>query len=202
MMLCENTFAPTVTNDELAALPPCAFAGRIVVVEDEATLTAACDHLATQPAVGFDTETRPSFKAGVVHRVALLQLSTADVCYLVRLNKLALERPLARLFENPHVLKVGAALSNDIPALRKMRQFRQAGFVDLQSIVSQWGITDLSVRKMAAIVLGVRVSKAQRLSNWEAATLTAPQQLYAATDAWVCLEIYNRLHKTNKKATR
>lgn len=186
-------FAPTITNDELAALPVGAFSGRIVMVDTQAQLVEACRHMRNFTALGFDTETRPSFKAGVVHRVALLQLSTPETCFLIRLCRLTLDRTLAALLENPDILKVGAALPNDIQALQKLRRFRQGGFVDLQNIVHQWGVAEKSVRKMAGVVLGMRISKAQRLSNWEAATLTPAQQSYAATDAWACLQIYDRL---------
>lgn len=186
-------FPVTITNDALAELPMAAFEGRIVVVDSEEALARACRDMAACHALGFDTETRPAFKAGEVHRVALLQLSTLETCYLIRLNKLNLDRRLAGILENPDILKIGAALPNDIQALHRLRRFRQGGFVDLQNIVHQWGVEEKSVRKMAAVVLGVRISKAQRLSNWEAATLTPPQQSYAATDAWVCLKIYNKL---------
>ncbi len=188
-----SIFASSITNDELAALPLGTFPGRMIVVETSEQLTEACRRLRTFSSLGFDTETRPTFTAGVVHRVALLQLSTPEECYLIRLCRLHLERPLAAILENPDILKIGAALPNDIQALQKLRRFRQGGFVDLQNIVHEWGITEKSVRKMAAIVLGMRISKAQRLSNWEAAALTPSQQSYAATDAWACLEIYNRL---------
>ena len=148
--------------------------------------------------IGFDTETRPSFKAGVAHRVALLQLSTDERCYLIRLCKVRLDKAVTKILESKEIIKVGAAVTNDLRALQALRRFREDGFVDLQSIVSDWGIVDKSVRKMAAIVLGLRVSKAQRLSNWEAAELTPPQQMYAATDAWICSEIYKRLNLTRK----
>lgn len=179
-------------------MPTGAFAGEIVVVEDEDALTRACAELRTQSIIGFDTETRPSFKAGVVHRVALLQLSTEKRCYLIRLCKVRLERQLVRILESPEIVKVGADVNNDLRTLQKLRRFRAEGFVDLQSIVGEWGIAEKSVRKMAAIILGTRVSKAQRLSNWEAAQLTDAQQLYAATDAWICLEMYLTLKKTKQ----
>ncbi|MCL2561058.1 MAG: 3'-5' exonuclease domain-containing protein 2 [Rikenellaceae bacterium] len=186
-------FASTITNDELSEMPPAAFGGRIIVVEDEQALAAACEYLRVQSIIGFDTETRPSFKAGVVHRVALLQLSTQERCYLIRLSKLRLDKAVTKILENPEILKVGADVVLDLRALQKLRRFRHDGFIDLQSMMSEWGIAEKSVRKMAAIVLGLRVSKAQRLSNWEAAELTPPQQMYAATDAWICIEIYDRL---------
>ena len=180
-------------------MPTAAFGGRIVVVSDERQLAEACEYLRAQKVIGFDTETRPSFKAGVIHRVALLQLSSEDRCYLIRLSKVRFDKAVAKILESKDIIKVGADVANDLRALQKLRRFRQDGFVDLQSVVGEWGITDKSVRKMAAIVLGRRVSKAQRLSNWEAAELTRPQQMYAATDAWICVEIYNRLNRTDKK---
>lgn len=182
-----------ISNEELAALPAGAFAGRIVMVEDEKSLSAACKEMQKCRMLGFDTETRPSFRAGEVHRVALLQLSTEQTCWLIRLNKLNIDRQLAAILESPDILKIGAALPNDIQALQRLRRFKQGGFVDLQNIVNQWGVEEKSVRKLAALVLGIRISKAQRLSNWEAVTLTPPQQVYAATDAWTCLEIYHEL---------
>lgn len=186
-------FSETISNEEVAALPAGVFDGPIVVVDSEKGLAAACADLVSAGVIGFDTETRPSFRAGVVNRTALLQLSTASRSYLFRLCRMRFDKALVRILENPKVIKVGAAVSGDIQGLQSLRHFRPAGFVDLQNIVGEWGIAEKSVRKMSAIVLGRRISKAQRLSNWEAQQLTGAQQLYAATDAWVCLEIYGRL---------
>ena len=164
--------------------------------DDEKQVEAACRDLASSPVLGFDTETRPSFKAGVTYRVALLQLSTPTVCYLFRLNKIPLAKPILQLLEDRRVLKIGADVAGDLRSLRQIRHFRDGGFVDLQGIAPEWGIGEKSLRKLAAIVLGQRVSKAQRLSNWEAAALTPQQQMYAATDAWVCIAIYEKLLAT------
>lgn len=193
-------FQSKISNDETAALPAAAFNGRIVVVENNRLAVAACRELSQAQAIGFDTETRPSFKAGVVNRVSLLQLSTLDCCYLFRLNRIRFDRPLARLLENPEILKIGVAVSGDLHGLHQLKSFREAGFVELQSMVGQWGVEEKSLRKMSAVVLGERVSKAQRLSNWEAASLTKQQQLYAATDAWICLRIYDKLIVTPKNS--
>lgn len=195
-------FRATIGNDETAQLPAAAFSGEIVVVDQERDVRAACRDLEAAGIVGIDTETRPCFRPGTRNRVALLQLSTPSRCYLFRLCRIPLARDLLRLFENPSVLKVGAALHGDLAALHELRHFREEGFVDLQPMMEEWGIEEKSVRKMSAIILGKRVSKAQRLSNWEAATLTAQQQLYAATDAWVCLRIYDTLLRTPKPAKR
>ena len=196
-MTTVNNFIDKISNEQTALLPAVEFRGEIRIVEHERDIAAACKTLAEQPVIGFDTETRPSFRPGVTFRVSLLQLSTPTVCYLFRLNKI----PLAKL-EDRRVLKIGADVAGDLRSLRQIRHFRDGGFVDLQGIAPEWGIGEKSLRKLSAIVLGRRVSKAQRLSNWEAATLTDKQQLYAATDAWVCTRIYEQLLRTPKKPIR
>ncbi|HIX97527.1 MAG TPA: 3'-5' exonuclease domain-containing protein 2 [Candidatus Alistipes avistercoris] len=201
-MSTENRFIDKISNEQTALLPAIEFRGEIRIVEDERDIAAACKYLAEQPVIGFDTETRPSFRPGVTFRVSLLQLSSPEVCYLFRLNRIALDKAILQLFENKRLLKVGADVAGDLRSLRQIRHFRDAGFIDLQAIAPEWGIAEKSLRKLSAIVLGQRVSKAQRLSNWEAATLTDKQQLYAATDAWVCTRIYDRLLRTPKKPLR
>lgn len=188
-----NRFADKISNEATAALPAIEFAGRIRIIDNERDVEAACKELRRSPVIGFDTETRPSFRAGVTFRVALLQLATPEAAYLFRLNRIPLAKPIIDLLEDKNVLKVGAAVDGDLRSLRRLRHFREGGFVDLQSLAPQWGIEEKSLRKLSAIVLGRRVSKAQRLSNWEAQALTDKQALYAATDAWVCVRIYERL---------
>ena len=197
-MSTENTFIDKISNEQTALLPAIEFRGEIRIIEHERDIDDACRYLSEQPLVGFDTETRPSFRPGVTHRVSLLQLSSPERCYLFRLNKIPLAKPILRLLENRSLPKIGADDAGDLRSLRQIRHFRDGGFVDLQSIAPQWGIEEKSLRKLSAIVLGQRVSKAQRLSNWEAATLTGKQQLYAATDAWVCTRIYEKLLRTPK----
>ena len=170
-------FQESITSEEVNELPVGAFHGEIVVVDTPQAIVEACEYLSSQPLIGFDTETRPSFSKGVSNKISLLQLSSGERAFLFRLNKVALERPLL----------------DDIRGLQKLRCFTPKGFIDLQSIVGEYGICELSLRKMAAITLQIKISKAQRLSNWEAANLTPAQQLYAATDAWVSREIYVRL---------
>ncbi len=186
-------FQHSIDADAIKDLPVAGFEGRVVVVNNHDKLLKACEHLAEQSIIGFDTETRPSFKAGVSYNVSLIQLSTADTCYLIRLNAVPMERPLMKILESRRILKVGVDVQGDIRNLNKIRHFRAGGFVELQKEVEAFGIEDKSLRKMAAIILGVGVSKAQRLSNWEAKELTAAQLRYAATDAWICLEMYKKL---------
>ena len=143
--------------------------------------------------VGFDTETRPSFRAGVSYKVSLLQLSTPEVCYLFRLCNIRLSNPILKILGSHRIIKVGVDITGDIRSLHALRHFKADGFVDLQNEASRWGIEEKSLRKLSAIVLGQRVSKAQRLSNWEAGILTDQQKEYAATDAWVSMHILERM---------
>ncbi|MBP3681843.1 MAG: 3'-5' exonuclease domain-containing protein 2 [Rikenellaceae bacterium] len=197
-MSIEQKFAPTITNEQTATLPAIRFEGEVQIVDTEQGLIEACNYLSQHSVIGFDTETRPSFKAGITNRVALIQLSTPERCYLFRLCRMKFGRELQRLLENPDIKKVGADVAGDIRSLNQLRHIRAAGFIDLQTIAPQWGIEEKSLRKLSAIVLGKRVSKAQRLSNWEAAQFTEQQISYAATDAWVCLEILAKLEATPK----
>lgn len=187
------TYAESISNEELNALPPGAFGGEIVVVDDDSSMNAAYDRLCQCRVIGFDTETRPAFQKGRINQMALVQLSTEETAFLFRINKIPLSDRMLALFEDEKIIKVGASIRDDIKGIQKQTPFRPKGFVDIQSIVGNYGIQDISVRKVSAIVLGIRISKAQRLSNWEAQTLTPAQQLYAATDAWTCREIYLKL---------
>lgn len=186
-------YAASISNDDVAQLEPIHFAGEIEVVDTHEALLRACRDLASHTLIGFDTETRPSFTAGVTNKVALLQLSTFERCYLIRLNRVALCREVLAILSDEKILKVGADVKNDIRALNALRYFKPQGFIDLQDEVVHYGIEDKSLRKISGIVLGQKVSKAQRLSNWEAKSFTPQQQMYAATDAWVCIEIYRHL---------
>ena len=188
-------FQANIDNDSVALLPAARFPGRVVVVDSDDMVDAACDDLQRFERIGFDTETRPSFRAGVSYKVSLLQLSTPDVCYLFRLCKIRLSNRILKILGSRRILKVGADVSGDIRQLRELRDFSADGFVDLQLEASRWGIEEKSLRKLSAIVLGERVSKAQRLSNWEATVLTDQQRDYAATDAWVSLKLLDELMK-------
>ena len=149
--------------------------------------------------IGFDTETRPVFEPHKPHNhVALLQLSGPEHAYLFRVNNLGMRKRLCALLADKKILKIGAACHDDVRGLKYYAEFKEDGFVDLQKIGWEWGIKDKSVKKMAANILGVRISKAQQLSNWEAETLSDAQQMYAATDAWVCLEMYRKLLESPK----
>jgi ribonuclease D len=167
-------------------------------VDREEQVDAACEELLRHRVIGFDTETRPSFRAGVSYKVALLQLSTEDTCYLFRLSHIRLSNRILKILGSRQILKIGADVTGDIRSLHALRLFHADGFIDLQREASRWGIEEKSLRKLSAIVLGKRVSKAQRLSNWEAEILTEQQREYAATDAWVCVQILSALERSGK----
>lgn len=186
-------YQSTIDNEAVALLPAARFEGRIVVVDSEEAVEAACNDLQRYNMVGFDTETRPSFRAGVSYKVSLLQLSTPEVCYLFRLCNIRLSNPILKILGSHRIIKVGVDITGDIRSLHALRHFKADGFVDLQNEASRWGIEEKSLRKLSAIVLGQRVSKAQRLSNWEAGILTDQQKEYAATDAWVSMHILERM---------
>ncbi|MCW3786407.1 3'-5' exonuclease [Plebeiibacterium sediminum] len=183
----------TISNEVLNELPLQHFEGEIVLVEHEDGIAQVMKEVEGETVVGFDTETRPSFKKGVTNSIALFQLSTKDSTYLIRLNKTGVPESLKGLLEDESVLKVGVGIRDDIRGLQKLVPFKPQGFVELQSLAIEKGLKDFSLKKLAGILLKFRVSKRQRLSNWEAETLSKAQMVYAATDSWVALEIYKKL---------
>ncbi len=183
----------SISKEEVAALPLTGYKDRIVLVETPAQLTAALCELNKCRMVGFDTETKPCFKKGQKHNVALMQLATPGCCYLLRLNKLGITRELKAFLEDPSLLKIGLSIHDDFNVLNRTMPISPQGFVDLQDLVKDYDITDISLQKIYAIVFGKRISKGQRLTNWEAETLTPAQQAYAALDAWACLELFQTL---------
>ena len=180
-------------KERLNVLPVVAFGGRIVVVLTAAEAERAVDFLLTQPLLGVDTETRPSFRKGDVHAVSLLQVSTPDCCFLFRLNRMGLCPAVVRLLENTIVPMVGLSWHDDLASLRRRGEFTPGLFIDLQNLVGRIGIEDLSLQKLYANVFGEKISKRQRLSNWDADVLTEAQKLYAATDAWACVRLYREI---------
>jgi ribonuclease D len=186
-------FLAHIEKEDLHSLSNIVYSGKIIVVNNLAEAENAVEYLSQFELLGFDTETKPAFRKGQKHKIALLQLSSNCKAYLFRIHLVGIPDCVLNLLENENIKKIGAAVHDDIKGLQGIRKLTPAGFVDLQNIVPQYGILDKSVQKIAAIVLNARVSKSQRLTNWENATLTHLQQVYAATDAWVCREIYVRL---------
>ncbi len=193
-------FKECITPAELEKLDYASCPGKIIVIDSVgAEFNRAITYLRSQKVIGFDTETRPTFTPSQPrYSVSLLQLSGADKTYLFRINKIGMHRRLCNIMASDKIIKVGAAIHDDIRGLQKHREFEPKAFVDLQKIGCEWGIRDKAVKKMAAIILGIRISKTQQLSNWEAETLSESQCKYAATDAWVCREMYLKLLKSEK----
>lgn len=189
-------FASTVTVDEIESLEVASFPGEITVVASAhcEEFDQAIAYLSRQEVIGFDTETKPCFVPKVPrNKMAILQLSGADKAYIFRLQQVGVPPKLAALLGNPNVLKIGAAVHDDIRGLQEYRRFIPKGFVDLQRLAPTYGIEEKSVRKMSAIILKKRVSKSQQLSNWESSHLSDAQLRYAAIDAWICREMYYKL---------
>ena len=193
-------YSESITPKEMENLEFASFPGKIYVIDSVgAEFNRAIAYLRSQKIIGFDTETRPTFSQDQPrYGVALLQLSGPDKAFLFRINKMGMHRRLCNLMASEKIVKVGAAIHDDIKGRQKKHDFVPASFVDLQKIVCEWGIRDKSVKKMAAIILGFRVSKTQQLSNWEAERLSESQAKYAATDAWVCREMYLKLLASEK----
>ena len=193
MMRSDFVFRPTISKDEIALLPVNKFAGEVFYIDNPNSFKEVIGKLESESILGFDTETRPSFKKGVINEVSLLQLSTSKQAYLFRLNKIGLPDALACILSNESVQKIGVAIHDDLSSLQKLNPFSPSGFIDLQQFVKDFGIIDNGLKKLTANVLGFKISKRQQTSNWEADTLSMAQIEYAATDAWVCHEIYKTL---------
>ncbi len=187
----------TITKEQIAELPIAVFPGRIIVVQTQAESEKAISYLEKFDTIGFDTETRPSFTKGQMRKIALMQLSTEDTCFLFRLNLIDIPESLIHILVNPKVRKIGLSLKDDFSAIRKRMQLVPENFIELQSYVKKFGIEDNGLQRIYAILFGEKISKGQRLSNWEADVLTDAQQRYAALDAWACLKIYNKLIRLN-----
>ncbi len=182
-----------ITNEEINELPLGAFEGKVHVVTEEAKAAKAIIEISKHTLVGFDTETKPVFVRGHSNKVSLMQVAIPEKVYLFRLNHTGLTPPIIDFLENKNIIKAGVALRDDIKALQKLHPYTPAGFVDLAALRKHSGLEVESVKKLTALLLGFRISKGAQTSNWETETLHEKQISYAATDAWVCLEIYKKL---------
>ena len=193
-------FKISILPEEIDSMPLGSFPGKTIVIDKPGLeFEKAIFYLRRQKILGFDTESRPVFSPGQhSNGVALLQLAGPEKAYLFRMQKLGMRRSLCNILSSDKIIKVGAASLDDVRGLQKLHGFKADGFVDLQKIAWEWGIRDKSVKKLAAIILGCRISKAQQLSNWEAEELTEAQCRYAATDAWVCRQMYIKLQESVK----
>ena len=191
----------SITTEELNLLPLKTFTGKVNVITEADKLGKVKQEVEKHEIVGFDTETRPSFKRGQVYKVALLQLAIPNKVFLIRLHHTGLPNEIISIFENPGIVKAGVAIHDDIKSLQKLSRFAPASFVELATLARTSGLQVESVKKLAGLLLGIRISKSAQTSNWEAPTLTEKQIDYAATDAWVCLEIYSKLLQVKNNQT-
>lgn len=182
-----------ITPEEILTLPYGGFQGKIHLIDSRDGIRRAAEAIASQPLLGFDTETRPSFRKGEFHHVALLQLATREEAWLFRLNRIGLTEDLIRLLAETNIAKCGVAIRDDLKGLQKLEPFDPGGFIELATVSKEAGLQVEGLRKLAAILLGIRISKSAQTTNWESRVLTDKQIEYAATDAWASLEIYNKL---------
>lgn len=186
-------FQKKISKEQLSKLPIKAFRGDTFLIDSYRKLQNALPYLHDNMILGFDTETKPTFKRGNYHSVALLQLAAKDKAFLIRLNKIGLPDEIIEILQNPDIKKVGVAIHDDIKALQRLKRFEAGGFIELQNFVKKYGIENFGLRKLTGLILDFKISKRQQLSNWENSVLTDAQILYAATDAWVSYEIYRKL---------
>ncbi len=192
-MMNNFNFHTNISREQIYKLPLRLFEGTIHLIDSEDKFNNIIEVLENEPVLGFDTETKPTFKKGKTNKVALLQLATDTDAYLFRLNKFGLPERLTRLMANDNVIKTGVAIKDDLRTLRKLNNFEPEGFIELQHYVKDFGIEDNGLKKLVANILKFRISKGQQTSNWELDVLSPQQLEYAATDAWVCYEIYKKL---------
>ena len=183
----------TISNEEINDMPLISFSGKVTLVTQEAQCEAALEILRAEPILGFDTETRPAFKKGESYPVCLLQLSTNEEAFLFRLNKIPLLQELRHLLEDENIVKTGVAIHDDIKGLKKLAPYEARGFVEIAEMAKKLGIKKLGLRSLAAILFDKKLSKKNKLTNWEKESLTDQQLNYAATDAWLSREIYLKL---------
>ena len=188
-----SDFEISITKEEIQELPLTSFDKEIHVIEKEEQILDAVEYLRMQSILGFDTETKPALKKGQKNTVAMLQLATSNKAFLFRLNKIRFNGPIRKILADSTIVKVGVAIRDDLNALNSKNAFTPQSFIELQEMVKKYGIQNFSLQKLSAIILGIRISKSKRLSNWEAETLNEAQLKYAATDAWVAHEVYKKL---------
>ncbi|MDX9946442.1 MAG: 3'-5' exonuclease [Bacteroidales bacterium] len=192
-----NCYPETISEEDLGKCEISWFRGEIVLIEDMAAFNETFPRLKGSKVLGFDTETKPSFKKGRKNKVSLIQLANDELACLIRINKVGMPAQLAGLLADENIIKAGVAVHDDIRFLKSVRGFDPLGFVDLQKFVREYGIQVSGLKKLAAIVLGFRISKRQQVTDWEADQLSEAQIVYAATDAWVCHQIYKKLVNGN-----
>jgi ribonuclease D len=200
MLTHDSDDGRSISREKISSLPLRSFKGKIVLLNEPGKLQSAFDEIREHSAIGFDTETRPSFRKGEFHKVSLLQIAIPEKAFLIRLNHTGLTTSIIDFLESDATQKAGVGIRDDIKALHKLSRFQPMGFTELSTLAKASGLQVESVKKLTALLLGFRISKGAQTSNWDAPTLTQKQLEYAATDAWVCLEIYRKLTSIERTA--
>ena len=193
-------FRTTISKEEINRLPVAEYSNNIVLLEEPREIQGAVKEIRSLDVLGFDTETRPSFRKGRKNKIALLQLAGYKNVWIFRLNQMGLPDELVDILTNPEIKKVGVAIRDDLKGLQVYKTFQPEGFIDLAKYSDHFSIKDNGLRKLAAIILGVKISKSQQISNWEQEVLTEKQIHYAAIDAWACFEIYQQLNQIERES--
>ena len=195
----QNTARPgfdrRMTKEEINSCPIRKWNGPVHVIRSTERMIEAVEHLSREAILGFDTETRPAFKKGQKYLPSLLQLAGENSVYLFQLKHLGLQEPLIKILADPTIIKAGVSLAHDLRELKQLTPFAQAGFVGLGKMSKEKGIKNHGLRGLAAVVLGLRISKSAQTTNWAKDELTQSQIRYAATDAWVGRELYLKLSR-------
>jgi ribonuclease D len=181
-----------ISKEEISSLPVRRYEGKVSLVETLRELEEARADIRQERVVGLDTETRPSFKKGEVHLPCLVQAATAQAVYLFQLSRLDVFPTLVELLAKPDVVKTGVGLAHDLRQLKLVFPFAVENVIDLGVIARRRGLGQTGVRNLAGMLLGFRIPKGNRTSNWAAPRLSPAQITYAATDAWACRELYLR----------
>ena len=188
-----DKYKKVISKEDINSLDLGRYLGEIVLIDTENDLHKACEEIEKCSIIGIDTETKPSFRKGIVNSVALLQIATDKRVYIIRLKLVKMSKELASIFSNKNIIKVGIAVRDDLKDLKKIQPFDEKSIVDLNILAQELGFESIGAKKLSALVLGFRISKRQQVSNWELEKLSHAQINYAATDAWICREIYLRL---------
>jgi ribonuclease D len=191
----DKGFQRSVEKDHIQGLPLKSFEGQINLIEDFRQFPHVKAIMKRFPEFGFDTETRPSFRKGRINKVAMLQLATHEHAFIFRINRTGIPDFIKDILEDTDIIKIGVAIHDDLKSLNHIRPIHAEGFIDLQQYVIRFNIEDKGLKKLTANILGFRISKRYQTSNWEEKVLSVPQLEYAATDAWVCYEMYRRLNQ-------
>ena len=186
-------FKKEITVDEINNLELKKYSGKVLVIDSKKLIKNSCEEIKKNNIIGIDTETKPSFEKGIKNRVSLIQIATVKNVYLFRINKIEFPDELLDIFSDITIIKVGIAIHDDVRDLKRIKNFKDRSFIDLNNLAKDYGFISIGAKKLSALILGIRISKKQQLSNWETDRLTTKQIDYAATDAWICREIFIKI---------